>query len=55
MPRAWAGVRAAQQEPRVDLHSFAIALSEMGRVRSGASGVGWWGPGWKLVTWEGRG
>lgn len=27
-------------------------MSEMGQGHSGASGIGWWGPSWKLVTWE---
>lgn len=36
--------------PHMGLRSFVIVRSEMGQVYNGASGIGWWGPGWKLGT-----
>lgn len=36
--------------PKSHLCSFVVELSEMVQGHSGASGIGWWGPGWKLAT-----
>lgn len=44
------GKEGGQQAPHMGLCSFVIALGEMWQVHSGAAGIRWWGPSWRLVT-----